>query len=260
MKFSELKEKVGLGLAVVICIEKFRQHDDLSQRFFSKLTFDQWLEIRSCQHLPEEYKNWAFEGMGLTIKTPEQLLEAYNQYETFGFFDEAITDRVQASAQSFDDWYALYEIDRNDEVLQKQDLRKMGETADSKDQWIIVCKKSLPNSELEKKAIQTLSSKAQTIDDWLEFCNILALGSDERIPAFQKIQALAQTFDDWHKVAMSHSILCEQREIAFQNMGTLAKTFDDWHKVAECSVNRSAIHIKALEELGKFADELDVLA
>ena len=246
-------------MAVAICLENFRQDRTRAEEFFSKLTFEQWLEICFCPHSSIDLQNWALTMMEKTIESVGQLMNVYCQDEEHGAFENETLDRIWETAKTFEDWYNLYQIFHWDEEQQEPALRKMAETASTKEEWITVLEECPGYEDLEKKAVEALFAQAQSLDDWLEIHKVLGIGrwryGKEII--FQKVQELAQTLDDWLKIAKSDCFPYDLKEIPFQKLGTLAKTFEDWQKVAECSVE-TPIHAKALEEMAKFVDELNI--
>ena len=90
MKFNELVEKVGIGLAVVIAYNK------LSEDFFDKLSFEQWLSV---------YEN---APAGSALK-------------------ETALVKMAETAQTFEQWLAVYENAPIGSELKKTALAKMGE-------------------------------------------------------------------------------------------------------------------------------------
>lgn len=223
ISFDELVEKVGFGMAVVIC------ESSLPDEFWSGLNFDQWLDI----------------GNATILNSALEVKSVYN---------------FERLAKTFDQKYALldfivpYTKAWNDVVSDMEELAKTHE------QWMKVYLRAESGSEAKKNAFAEIGQSAEpgksvkTFNDWFKIYDHSKDGSEEKKKAFAEMEKTAKVSSDWLGIIVYFDSEDEIDGIILPKASELAVTIDDWVNIYHRALPGSKTQEKALSKIKEFVE------
>lgn len=286
LSFRQVAKKIGFGSAVIL----FQNLKMLDEKFFNKLSFEQWMEVYKEAPDNSELKQIATAKLCVLAANFDQLYKIYNlsllgkelkqgilvklcEYasnfnQLILLFSFSIDIKIMSKplekaiglAESFDQLYKLFSLYGNrgfdNEDCRQAILKKFKCLNTTFNQWIDLYCHFAHDSEIAQIALMKLRGLTQTVDQWYDvYCGYFRNKVVMPI-AIQRLNEMDLNFDQWKKVH-SKAIIDEKLTLLIMNkLSELAKTFDQWHEVWVASFGTDKIALKKAVGLATTFDQL----
>jgi len=219
-------------------------------------TFDEYREL--YEKLCSKHVPYASEPMQIITrkmaKKAETFQEYYQVYE--GLSDdsklkETILNKMVNKAKNFREWYEVYTVAPPGSKLKEiafYNLKEKSEELKKFERWYeIYC----DEPELKELALKMMFTTANTFNDWFKVYTLAPYGSNERVTAFNKLLEKPQSFNDWRDFYTRFAKIDDEvmMKKAAEKMAQKAETYEEWFETLKRTPRGSELRETALYKL-----------